>query len=529
MRKLFLVLVGSAWLPFAGAAEPAQGSVFHDANGNGLFDQGEDGLPGVLVSDGEEVVVTDEGGRWELPLGEDVIYFVIQPSGWQVPLNERNLPQFFHIHKPAGSPEGMRFEGVPPTGPLPESIHFPLTRSEAGEEFSFFAFGDPQPYSEEQVEFFRRDIVEEAKLVEGPVGGVTLGDIVGDDLDLYEPMTAAIAQMGLPWWQIHGNHDMNFDAASEELADETFERIFGPATYAFQIGKVTFLALDNVLYPNHHTQNRYVGGFMDRQITFIANLLKHVPEDHLILSMMHIPLFDEDYADTFLDEHRKRFFALFEKHPHTLSLSAHTHMQRHHFFHHEHDHWPHVQAPHHHYNVGTTSGSWWGGALDERGIPETTMRDGTPNGYAILQFEGNEYRYDYKVANAPADYQMNVHLTKAVHAGGRTSVNLAVNFFNGSEQAKVEFRVDGESWRSARRSERIDPSYAYLALKREFDEAPRPGRPLPAPQECFHLWTARIRADRLEPGTHEVEVRVTDRFGRVFQDQGSFEVLQAIE
>jgi len=524
-----LLLVASA--PFLTAhAVPdtlAKGRVFHDTNENRRFDAGEPGVADVLVSNGREVVKTDASGRYELMVSEDTILFVVQPKGWRVPVNELNLPRFFYIHKPHGSPAELEFPGVEPTGPLPESVDFPLYPSDVAEQFSIFAFGDPQPYSEQDVDYFRRDIVEEARQVKGPVAGVTLGDVVGDDLDLYEPLNAAVALMGLPWWNVYGNHDMNFDVEDPELADETFERVFGPATYAFQIGNVTFISMDNVLYPNHITESRYTGGFMDRQIEFVGNLLAHVPHDHLVVTLVHIPLYEEGGRDSFVDDHRKAFFALFKDHKYTLSLSAHTHTQNHVFFDHDHHHWPHLDVPHHHYNVGTTSGSWWRGPKDERGIPDTTMRDGTPNGYAILHFDDNEYIYDWKVAGKPEDYRMSLYAPRVVRRAGWEYAFLAVNFFNGSAQAKVEYRVDEGDWREARHQDIPDPLYAYNRFKVDLSDEPIPvgEKSLPPPQNSSHIWTARLPTN-LPAGEYTIEVRVTDRFERVFTDSTHYRIVE---
>ena len=43
-----------------------EGHVFLDANWNGRWDDGETGVPGVLVSDGRRVVATDASGRYRL-------------------------------------------------------------------------------------------------------------------------------------------------------------------------------------------------------------------------------------------------------------------------------------------------------------------------------------------------------------------------------------------------------------------------------------------------------------------------------
>ena len=42
------------------AAETANGTVFDDRNRNGIYDEGEAGVSGVAVSNGEEVVLTDD-------------------------------------------------------------------------------------------------------------------------------------------------------------------------------------------------------------------------------------------------------------------------------------------------------------------------------------------------------------------------------------------------------------------------------------------------------------------------------------
>jgi hypothetical protein len=45
---------------------------------------------------------------------------------------------------------------------------------------------------------------------------------------------------------------------------------------------------------------------------------------------------------------------------------------------------------------------------DAAGVPDATMRDGTPKGYAILHFTGNTYRFEYKAYGIPASYQMDI-------------------------------------------------------------------------------------------------------------------------
>ncbi len=108
--------------------QTASGVVYEDLNNNRRRDPGEPGLPGIRVSNGEAIVLTDETGKYTVPVDDDEILFVIKPRDWVTPLNDDNLPQFHYIHKPAGSPVAFKFAGVEPTGPLPESVDFPLRR-----------------------------------------------------------------------------------------------------------------------------------------------------------------------------------------------------------------------------------------------------------------------------------------------------------------------------------------------------------------------------------------------------------------
>ncbi len=112
----------------------AKGLVFHDANGNGKFDESEKPLAAIGVSNGRDVVVTDAAGRYEIPIDDDAVLFVIKPRGWRPPLSKMNLPKFYYVHKPAGSPKSQ-YAGVAPTGPLPESIDFPLAPQDEPDEF----------------------------------------------------------------------------------------------------------------------------------------------------------------------------------------------------------------------------------------------------------------------------------------------------------------------------------------------------------------------------------------------------------
>ncbi|HEY1115400.1 MAG TPA: calcineurin-like phosphoesterase family protein [Chitinophagaceae bacterium] len=500
------------------AQSVATGYVFEDANKNQKKERREKGLPNVAVSNGRDVVLTNSRGRYELPVDSDDIIFVIKPAHYQVALDENNLPRFYYNHKPAGSP-GLKFKGVAPTGPLPRSVDFALQPAKESSNFSILAFGDPQARNLVEVDYFKRGVVDEVKGKTNAVFGISLGDQAFNDLEVNEPYKQAIRQLGLPWYNVMGNHDMNFDVQADTLSDETFEAQFGPATYSYNYGNVHFIILDNIIYPGNGKGARYSRGLRPDQLQFIENDLKMVSKDKLIVLAMHIPP-DPRIGDP-KNEGIQVLFDLLKDFPHSLSLSAHTHIQYQDFYG-ETEGWK-GSKPHHHYNVGTTSGDWYSGELNEQGIPAATMADGTPKGYATINFTGNQYTIDYKVADKPADYHMNIWMPKVVKHGARAGGGLYVNFFMGSENDKVEFRVDDGKWRRMALAKEADPSYAYLVMRWDLSDTLLTGNKPGKPKECRHLWSAGLPND-LEPGTHTVEVRATDMFGRQFIQKKTYEV-----
>jgi hypothetical protein len=520
MKNSVLAVLAFFFYLTADAQNVASGYVFLDANENGKKDRRENGIANVAVSNGRDVVLTDKSGKYELPVQNDNIIFVIKPSGYQSPLNSYYQYQNYYTHKPQGSPK-LKYEGVASTGTLPKSIDFPLMVTDESKEFTALVFGDPQAYSLDEIGYFNKGVIQELRDLEGVSFGISLGDLVGDHLDLHTPYLEAIREARLPWYHVMGNHDMNYDVDADSLSDETFEKNFGPVNYAFNYGNAHFIVLDDILYPDPRDGNGYWGGFRKDQLDFVENNLKFVPKDKLIVLAFHIPLMHHN-ENAFRNADRQRLFDLLKEYPNTLSMSAHTHLQRHNFYG-KADGW-HGNKLHHEYNAGTTSGDWYSGEYNAQGVPASTMRDGTPKGYALLRITDNQYVIDHKVAGKSKDYQIQLSHPKVVGNKRNVGGGLVANFFMGRKGDKVQYRINDGKWTNMSYFEAPDPSYVTLWNRWNITEELIPGRRPSNPVNSTHLWQGTIPAKKLEVGEHTIEVRATDMFGRTFTEKSIFRV-----
>lgn len=427
-RKIFttaiLVALGGTALPLqaqevserASVNGMISGIVFADANQNGRHDPTEAGVAGVLVSNGRDIVRTDAGGRYTISVRDDMDLSIVQPAGWRVPVDERQVPQFSYTHKPGGTPEVLRFGGLPDTGPAPASVNFPLLPVADGNQFRCAILGDTQAYSNHEVSQFRdsamADLISQSWQADDCM--LYVGDVVGDDLGLLDRVLRIGATAGLPQWLVHGNHDFDFDATDDAHSADSWRRIYGPNYYAFEIGEATFIVLDNIVYPcgpddtarpgrefcSDPDNRRYNARVTDTQMYWLENLLAHVPEDRLIVLAHHAPLVSfVDFSSTqHQTDNAAQIHALLAGRQ-ALSLSGHTHTIENlapgeHF-----GGWQEAVGvsalPFRHIVAGAVSGNWWQGDYNLDGDAQALQRLGAPKGVLMLDVEGTAYTETY--------------------------------------------------------------------------------------------------------------------------------------
>jgi len=417
--------IGSVEAVAGDAADMARGHVFLDANRNSVMDEGETGLEGVMVSNGREVALTDATGAYELPAYGDMNLFITKPAGYTAPVDEYLVPQFAYIHKEEGSPD-LRFGGVAPTGPLPAAINFPLIEDDSDRaDFECLVFGDAQPYFNMQVSYVRETAGRMLAARDNSDTECLLfeGDVMGDDLSLYPRFKEIISVGDTPQYYVAGNHDIDFDAETDQHSFDTFRREWGPEYYSFDIGNVHFVVLDNVRYPCNgvdphpfcaaDARPTYNGVITGRQLEWLANDLANVPEDKLIVLNAHIPFqtFTDNTAAKHQTDNLTDLVEILGDRP-ALGLSGHTHTTENIVTGEYYEGWEENTgvgpAPFHQIVTGALSGSWWSGSLNDDGVPGAPQRLGAPRGYYQLSFSGSGWVDTYHSFTHSEDEQFHI-------------------------------------------------------------------------------------------------------------------------
>ena len=516
---LLFVFISAPHANLAQEAMHVSGYVYADLDQNGKRSPCDPGIPGVLVSNQQDVVLTDENGHYILPARDEMIIFITKPPEYDFHLNYHNNPRFYYIHRPDGSPE-LDFPGIEPTGPLPGSVDFGLIPSEIKETFQAVIFGDPQTTNHTELSWYRDAFVGEFCL-ENADFIIALGDIMNDNLSLYGRYNEIMSTAQTPVINVFGNHDMNYDAGGNRYARETFKSYYGPTYYSFEEGNVHFVVLDNIDYLGYDDEGRrsYVGNIGETQLAWLENNLRFVDRDKLIVLMAHIPLYapGRDNTASLRTGDRKELFTLLEDFDNVLFLGGHVHSISHTFM------GPEFGRsnpnPVHQLLVAAASGSWWGGPYCKNGIPVSTQRDGSPKGYHLFSFHVNSFSEQLKPSGLDAGYQIRIE-----SPGGDVTVEcledleIRANVFNSSEHSEVYFRLNGGEWVSMERDE-LSLSGHFINMLEEYPEEFGSLQPI----RTSNIWAAPLHLP-LQPGPHRIDIRTRDMYGQEFRQTKVIEV-----
>ncbi len=524
------------------------GSVYVETNDNNRRDRFEVGIEGVSVSNGCEVVQTDGGGNYRIPIHATQILFISKPAEFDLPLDDNNLPQFYYRHYPDGTPSeiaGTSIEWawpvIAPTGPLPSVMNFGLlARARSEQQFTAHAFADTQAMYDLGQDMLREDLIN--PLIGNPYGvefGLTVGDVVYDNLGLYDRHKAMMGLMNIPQWYLPGNHDINFASPNGIFANETFKSHFGPTYYSFNHGNVHFVALNNVDYAGDgksYGDSGYRGYIPEHQLNWLEQDLANVPTDKLIVVATHIPLISE--ADDGRSEPHtgpstenfSRLLKILEPFANIYGLAGHDTSNS----------WK-VEVNHSHgwqgrpwiaHTLAEVRGSGWArGLRDARGVRDSIMEDGNPNGFYVLRFNDTALTPEFIPFPFGSDAAQRLRITLdpplteqvagSINRGkAHNSVKIVVNLFDGGARDSLWASIDGGEEQAMIYTVRTDPfverlSNAYRDTDNEYSPAAR----------SAHVWEADL-PDNLDPGLHSIEVRSEDEFGQQQNGAMTFELIE---
>jgi hypothetical protein len=352
---IMLLLLGVAVLPnivgcASGPEFPAgiAGTVFEDANSNGIQDDGEQGVKGVMVSNGVYCRPTNKVGEYNLP-AEGSLVFITTPRDY--------------------TPTGQWYASIP-SGEL--SFGLKYTPEKDSPDFTFVQITDIHLAQEEAAAFsgLTAELNEMA-----PAFVVATGDLIDEGntakvataeewFDVYENVTSTLS---MPLYNAVGNHDVvgihrqDVPATDPGYGEGIFVSRFGPAYYSFDWGGYHCIVLD----PNDLVDGQQVYQISDSQLQWLKDDLKHRKKTP-VLVFFHEPTASWRNRTEVLKALKGHSVKLFCGHLHQDIMTDATDVSE--------------------QITGAVSGEWWHGPNP----------DGEPAGYRVVSVKGDEVDTLYK-------------------------------------------------------------------------------------------------------------------------------------
>jgi hypothetical protein len=403
------------------------------------------------------------------------------PSGFQLPTHASGTARCFERIR-ADRQGGMRADfGLEP---LPDGDH----------HHAFLLLADVQTENPTDMRRFQSESVPDLRATIAGLGGVPCfgvadGDIMWDELALYDDYEAATRALGIPFVQVVGNHDLDLDETTDLGSTTTFERRFGPRYWSFERGEVHYVVLDDVLY----YAGGYVGYVDDDQLAWLRNDLARVERGRPVVVFAHIPFFstlplrrgEPRPAISTAVTNREAVYRVLEPYR-ALLLTGHIH---------ESDRVDRGGAVER--NHGTVCGAWWTGEI---------CYDGTPNGYGVYEVSGPEIRWRHKATGRDASHQLRVYPRGA---DPRAPEEIVANVWAWEPGWRVAWYENGERRGEMARRTGLDP----LAVKLHAGPDLPANRAWVDPVPTAHLFYAPVSA-----GAREVRVEARDPWGGVFSE-----------
>lgn len=430
------------------------------------------GIAGVVVQDGVHFTTTDKNGAWSLAPDTVVSKFISisTPAGYVLPEKNGVAAGFYVPVKEVANSRKHDFVLTP--------------RKSVSDKFYYIAISDPQVRNAHDMNRWRTETVEDLQVLvdslkqSREVVGAALGDLVFDNMSLYDEYAASLKDMGMTVFQCIGNHDFdkrfqdlhNMNAGTPVYGEMVYGRYFGPTDYSFNIGKVHVVTMKNL---NYVSGTKYIEAMTNAQIEWLRKDLSYVPKGSLVILNMHAAGWNKVAAGgnirnaAALEEALKGYDChIFCGHTHYFqNIEVNDRLYQH--------------------NIGASCGAWWKSWVN---------CCGAPNGYMLVDVNGNNLKWHYKGTRRSFNYQFQAY--KPGEFSSQSSF-LVANVWDWDDKCRVTWYEDGKKMGDMEQFTDIDEN-ARRAHEKNACLTPHLFRALP------------------KDGAKEVRIELTNRFGEVY-------------
>ncbi|MDX1327061.1 MAG: calcineurin-like phosphoesterase C-terminal domain-containing protein [Arenibacter sp.] len=492
------------------------------------------GIPGVVVSDGYEVTVTDDQGVYYLSSQKKIGFvFISLPSNYEV-TNVGKAPQFFkRLSNSTSTVDQRDFSLIKVNNDnhvvIPMADWHLAKRNNDIDQFT----GKVLPDVNATIDQYAADGTK--------VYVLTLGDMTWDTywyrndfgLNDYLPY---MNMLNSPVFNVIGNHDYDPYYADDWEAENKYREVIGPTYYSFNLGKVHYVVLDTVEYLNtggsigNEGDRNYNTNISPEQIAWLKKDLAAITDKSTpIVVAMHTPLYKRptlnsngNQVNGYALDNGSTLVDCLKDFSTVHVLSGHSHI----------NYRVEEETNLMEHNTGAICATWWWTGRDGY-AGNHICKDGSPGGYSIWQMNGKDIKWRYKSIGFEEDYQFRtydlnqVHITAAQFAPQTTEEKLApyaapysqksvnnevlINLWGYDSQWDIEVTENNNKLAVTRLNTK-DPLHivSYEALRLNAGATPTGAF---VTNDTAHLF-------KVTASGHDttLEIRVTDRFGNVYTE-----------
>ena len=453
----------------------AQHTVF-DFEGK-VMDKAGKGIAGVVVNDGVSFTQTNAQGVWCLKSDTTRSKFVSVsvPAAYRLPQREGLADGFYISVRALAQADGKH--------------DFVLEkRKRVNDNFHYIAISDPQVTNAAEMKRWRQETVPDLiEVIDSlkqsrEVIGMTLGDLVHDKMNLFEEFKTSMKNTGATFFQCLGNHDLdkqyqdlhNMAVGTPVYGEMVYNHYFGPTDYSFNIGRAHIVTMKSMNYVGN---KKYLESMTGDQLAWLKKDLSYVPKGSLVILNMHTPAWNRVTTEGNL--RNANSLAQILKGYNVHVFSGHTH-----YFENS-----EVTPTLYEHNIGAACGAWWAG---------WTNRCGAPNGYMVVDVNGDQLKWHYKGTRRDFSYQIRLYNKGEFDT---QSSFVVANIWDWDNACRVVWYQDGKLMGDMEQFVDIDPTrVAELGRRYSGDRTAHLFRAMPS------------------DGAKQIKVEFTNRFGEVYTE-----------